>query len=247
MRGNKLFRVFHMKKEVESYLNLIDYKIQRSENELERYSLLGERDSLTEMFSNSRKPIFKYIQESHEEISILKEDIDLFNLNIAYLEGYIKGCKRLLDLKNDREAIKKMKILGFVLDENIGEIITMLFESLGFIKDSKLESNLSIYLSSNVEELNNHDVLDDVFACVFIFKKLKSPFKYDLDSEQRIHITELKEELMKEYPNKTKHDDIFYDVKKLNKNWVDTQYIYISNILSIESIITSLVRDVKCI
>jgi hypothetical protein len=245
MVDKKIFRALQMHSKVEDYLNLVEYKIGKAKDEIERYRLLGEKDALNEMLSNSRKTVLKQIRECHDDIKTLKEDRELFELNIVFQEGYIKGCKKVLDIQNDNEISEEFKILGYVQSEMIAELLYIIFEALGFVKDPILEKSLSIYLTSDISILNNYSIGEDIFTCIFLFEKLKKPKKLLLDLEHKDKINRLKEELKEEFQYNITNEDIFHDVKNLNEKWIKSHYIYISNILSLESIIRSFIRDLS--
>jgi hypothetical protein len=224
---------------IEDSINLTRYKLNQDIGLHEWHFNVGKLEALVDYSSKSLKSIFKAIQESNKEIKELRDDAELFEMELEFHKGYIAGCERILNLYRTSSLDgDDLKILIYISDEVLIKLFIVMFEAIGIKYDSKLAEKASVFISNNIDELNNVSEQVDCFKLIIIHKQLQ---KNDTivqikDKSIRNRIIGYKTVLHEDMNKSPYSIDYFKDVSLLNKKWLNASYVYLDAVFNIEQV-----------
>lgn len=226
--------------DLEDYLNLLDYRMETNTDESTRYKLLGEKDALLEQIRLKKRTILKKIREVQDDFEELETDDETFTLELNYLNGYINGCKKMLDYRtiHERED-SSIKILGYVKNNVEKDLLYYLFKLIGFNQDSKLSEDHTVFLSQDIDELNTFNDDLTIIRMIFYFKPSKKSLKVRMSKDEKKELRALNK--FDQDIEITKIDDLYTDVRLLNSSWYDAHYVYLNSVNTINSVMQDII------
>ena len=144
------------------------------------------------------------------------------------------------DFKNEN-----IKVLIYTQEKSLQDILIILFESVGIINDVNLSHEASVYISTDIDKLNDLAAKTDCFKYIFTVRPLSSN-SHEVDSINSDKIITLKDQLAEKYESTKKVEDNFYsEIKLLNNNWIEASYVYIDSLISVEKVFTVMLRSLR--
>lgn len=233
---------------VNDLINLVEYKIEKSEDIGEWHYNVGVLESLRTNSNHSHKVVVKQLSEKKKELKELSIDLELFEMEIKYIEGYIEGCIKVLEI--NRELLKEpenVRIVCFVQDDNIKDLMLFLFEKMGFQESYEPIHGLSIWVSSSPDELNEMvessiPTLRYVILMNIKPSRLKTSMSKDDRKKKKNMVSSLgcivENDIYKTY-------NTFNLVSKLDERFETASYGYVQNPFTVEALIQEITKNMK--
>lgn len=242
----RFFKNLEVIREIEDHIQSTEYKIS-TVKKLDQWHLLnGKLEALKEYYNRPIRDVYKAITSTNDELKGLDSNDELFEMHKSYLKGYKSGCVEILEIgRNYDFKNKKIKVLIYTQEKSLQDILTILFESVGIINDANLSHEASVYISTDIDKLNDLATKTDCFKFIFTVRPLSSK-SHEINSNNSEKIMALKHQLSEKYePIDTIEDNFYADIKLLNNYWKEASYVYIDSLVSIEKVFTVMLRSLR--
>lgn len=243
----KFFKHIRIIRSIQETIQFIEGKLDNNDISLEEWhDLIGQVEALKDIYNKSIKDIFEVIKKKKEEIKSLMNDTELFEMHIQFLKGYIKGCEKILHFHREyKESDETIKTLVYVQEDALKEILIILFESAGMIFDNTLSEQNAVFISTDIEKLNQLSSSVQCNKYVFVVEPLQNR-SFNVSEEETQNINMLKDQLSDKYEfQKKKDDNLITNLRLLNEEWSEASYVFITSLMSIEQIFMIMIKSLK--
>lgn len=248
MRGKQFVSSLKSIRMIQDAISLINYKIEQEPNLKRWHFYIGQLEAYNELSNKSIRSILNEIRSTNEELGELNFNKDLYEMHIQQLEGYKYGCKKIIDFhKVHGDKSKDIKILVYVQDEALKDLLIILFDAVHITQDITLEKNPSVCVSTDIALLNELSESVECFKFVLAVKPYtKKAIKVDKRDEKNIKV--LKNDIANRFNllhSRSKEDNFFLELKMLNQEWLQASYVYIQGIINIEQVFSQMIKSIR--
>ena len=247
IRGKSRFcRNLRIIRSILDMINLIEYNLEKETDEKQWHFNIGELESLKELYNKPLKTVYDKVEIVNDELIETEEDSELFEMHREFLRGYQSGCVKIIRTHRDhKKFINDIRILVYVEDEGLRDLLIALFSIAGFKNDETLSTYLSVCVSNDVDLLNKLSDLHDSFKFIITMSAINSvPIK--LDKSQRQDIDKIKKDLAEKFNfTHDREEHLLNIINLLSSEWLDANFVYMPSLISAEQVFQLMISSMR--
>lgn len=227
-------------------INLIEYNLDHLNDEKEWHFNVGQLEALKTFYNKPLKSIYDEIKIVNQELADTLDDEELYETHKQYLNGYHLGCLKIIQHhKSSKDLLSDIRILTYVRDEGLKELLITLFSIVGFEIDDNLEKDSTVCVSTDIDRLNKLADTHDTFKFVVTMAQNNNAATKFTSDENRL-IQSIKNDLSTKYSLKHSREDTLLDAfKLLNDEWLDANFVYLQSLMSVEQVFALMISSMK--
>lgn len=245
-RTSKSYKNLKVIKSILDAINLIEYNLDKDCEDKEWHYNIGQLEALETFYNKKLKTIYDEIKLINIELKEQDDDLELFEMHNQYLRGYHDGCVKIIQLnRQHKEYISDVRILVYVEDDGLKELLIALFSMAGFENDEALHKDSSVCVSSNAKLLSELSNMYDCFKFVVSMSPVNNA-TIKLENDEKRVVNEIKSQLSSTYKiTHSKEDRLFESIKMLGDEWLDANFVYMSSLMSVEQVFSLMISSMR--